>query len=64
MANFVFILIVLNICGKYLFLNQGKDTFPDQENDLYWDLMDNKEVTEEIIEKLEKELRLVYRLLC
>ena len=30
-----------------------------QENKLYWDLMDNKEVTEEIIEKLDKELRLV-----
>jgi len=43
----------------YSAYNQGKDTFPDQENDLYWDLMDNKEVTEEIIEKLEKELRLV-----
>ena len=43
----------------YAEYNQGKDSFPDQENKLYWDLMDNKEVTEEIIEKLEKELRLV-----
>jgi len=43
----------------YAEYNQGKDSFPDQENKLYWDLMDNKEVTEEIIEKLDKELRLV-----
>jgi len=40
----------------YVAYNQGSDTFADQENQLYWDLMDSKGINEEAINELDKQL--------
>jgi len=44
----------LNCYDNY---NKGNDEFHLQEQDLYWDLMDSKEVNEEFIQELAKKVR-------